>query len=169
MDLLLIHSHLLYPVCKLLLMPASVCAGAADNSHSHTVKTCQPADWSSAFFNLSRFTVPENFCNQNSCRDLGVYAYLHPSCRCQKQPCTKMTVLYFGSTMSGLPARVLLWVLNRKPARCNRERNAISGLVSFPLIRDMFQLRFSGVRVSIWHTPERPATGASFYADIVHP
>jgi len=136
------------------IMPASVCSGAVDSSHSHTVKTCQPADCNSLSFNLSRATVPENFSSQNSCLALGVYAYLHPSCRCQKHPCTKMTVLYFGNTMSGLPANLLLCVLNRKPARCSRERSASSGLVSLPLIRDMFQLRCSGVSLSMVDTPE---------------
>jgi hypothetical protein len=34
---------------------------------------------------------------------LGHTKYLQPSCACQKQPFTKITVLYLGRTMSGFP------------------------------------------------------------------
>jgi len=63
--------------------------------------------------------VPElldsNFDNQNSAFVLGVVALLHPSWRCQKQPWTKTTALYLGSTISGLPGRSRRCSRNRYP------------------------------------------------------
>lgn len=80
---------------------------------------------------------------------LGITAYLQPSCWCQKQPCTKMTVLYFGSTISGLPGRSLRLMRNLKPSLWRIDRIIFSGLVSLLLIRDITWLRFSGEKTSM--------------------
>lgn len=44
-----------------------------------------------------------NLSFQNAVRVLGVDAFLHEACRCQKQPCTKMAHVLAGIQMSGLP------------------------------------------------------------------
>lgn len=49
--------------------------------------------------------IRDNFSNQYSLFSEGVVHLLHPLCLCQKQPFTKITVLYFGSTISGVPSR----------------------------------------------------------------
>lgn len=74
-------------------------------SHSQTIITRQPAVFNCSTAAASRATFLLNFSIQNSVLDLGVVATLQPSCRCQKQPCTKMTVRYFVRTMSGFPGR----------------------------------------------------------------
>lgn len=61
------------------------------------------------FFEALKLSCPvpiallANFFSQNSTRLFGVYAYLQPLCRCQKQPFTKIAVLYFARNMSGCP------------------------------------------------------------------
>ena len=70
--------------------------------------------------------------------------YLQPLWRCQKQPWTKMTVLYLGSTISGLPGRSFRCRRNLYPMRCSKDLTFISGFVSRFFICDMFQLRCSG-------------------------
>ena len=47
----------------------------------------------------------------------GNLKYLHPSCPCQKHPCTKITVRYLGKTISGLPGRSFT---------CSRKRNPLA-------------------------------------------
>lgn len=96
----------------------------------------------------SRSLLPEIFCSQNSGRVAGIVARLHPSCPCQKQPWTKITALYFGSTISGLPGSCFLWSRKRYPILCRRERTTFSGLVFLPLIRAIVRLRCSGLIVS---------------------
>lgn len=54
--------------------------------HSQSSKTRQPCCNSSFLFLISRFTFCSNFERQNSSRELGLVAYLHPGCLCQKQP-----------------------------------------------------------------------------------
>lgn len=109
--------------------------------HSHTTTTLQPASLKAAWFRRSRAAFPSNFSTQKARLLLGVVQFLHPRCRCQKHPWTKTTVLYFGMTMSGRPGSPLPCRRNRYPIRCNRLRTIISGVVSFPRIRLMFQLR----------------------------
>lgn len=87
--------------------PCAILSASSGNrfftSHSQITITCQPAASSAACSFLSRATLRSNLACQNSTLDLGIVAVLHPSCRCQKQPLTKMTVCHFGSTMSGCP------------------------------------------------------------------
>ena len=76
-------------------------------SHSHTTSTDHPASSKAALLRISRSTLDSNFFAQKSPFVLGVVAYLHPGCRCQKQPCTNIQVINLGSTISGLPGRSL--------------------------------------------------------------
>lgn len=76
-------------------------------AHSQIVATRQPSARSTSRTALSRATFDPNFACQNFERVTGVVAKRHPSCRCQKHPCTKMTALYFGNTRSGLPGMPL--------------------------------------------------------------
>ena len=47
-----------------------------------------------------------NLFSQNEVRVRGVVVRGHPSCRCQKQPWTKITFFRPGKQMSGVPGRV---------------------------------------------------------------
>lgn len=67
----------------------------------------------------------------------GTLKYLHPSWPCQKQPWTKMTVLYFGSTISGFPGRFLTCKRYRNPLENKNLRTKSSGFVSLLLIWDI--------------------------------
>src|SRR5574340_685756 len=58
----------------------------SEASHSQTVNTFHPSFLSIFFIDLSRSTFCLNLFFQNSTRDLGLYANLHPACMCQKQP-----------------------------------------------------------------------------------
>jgi len=113
-------------------------------SHSHTVKTRQPSALSSRVFRTSRSTFVENLFFQNCALFVGIVVLSQLWWRCQKQPCTKTTIRYFGNTISGFPGRSLRCRLNRYPRVCKAERTAISGTVSRPRMRDMFQLLRSG-------------------------
>ena len=118
-------------------------------SHSQIIITLYPINLSSSWFFLSLSIFFVNLAFQYSELLLGLEAILHPSCWCQKQPCTKMTVLYFGSTISGLPGRSLRLMRNLKPSLWRIDRIIFSGLVSLLLIRDITWLRFSGEKTSM--------------------
>ena len=75
--------------------------------HSHTTMTCHPDRRKASNVRVSRNLLPLSFTLQKSIRDLGMRADLHPSCRCQKHPCTKMTFLLPGNIKSGEPRRSL--------------------------------------------------------------
>src|SRR5687767_14488378 len=79
----------------------------SDSSHSQTITDFHPSLRSARRCTLSRAALPVSFSSQNSRRFVGVVQFLHPLWRCQKQPWTKITVLYFGRTISGLPGRFL--------------------------------------------------------------
>ena len=107
------------------------------NSHSNTSITFHPkATRAASFFSsLALFFII--FSVHHSVLVLGMEKYLQFSCPCQKQPCTKMTVLYFGSTMSGFPGSFLSYNLYRSPFENKNFLTTISGLVSLPLMRLM--------------------------------
>lgn len=98
-------------------------------SHSQIVITRQPALRRELSFRRSRATFCENFVDQKSTRDLGMEAFEQPSCRCQKQPCTNITVRNFGKTISGDPGRSLRCSRNLSPSACSERLTIISGLV----------------------------------------
>ena len=104
---------------------------------------------------LSLRTFESNLLSQKFCRDLGVYAYGHFSCRCQKHPWTNITVLNRGRTISGLPGRSFRCNLKRYPFLCNIERIASSGFVLLPRIRDIISERLALVRISTIKSGQR--------------
>lgn len=117
------------------------------SSHSQSVMTFQSSCSSCRRFLVSRSTLPLILFCQKAVLDFGIPASLQSVCPCQKQPFTKTTIRFFLMTMSGRPGKVvcmryLIPWLNRN---C---RTNSSGLVFFPLIRDIFQLRFAGVSLS---------------------
>src|SRR5689334_19773333 len=69
-------------------------------SHSQITIVLQSSLRSARWWSLSRAALPLSFFSHHSRRWVGVAQLLHPLCRCQKQPWTKMAVLYFGRTMS---------------------------------------------------------------------
>lgn len=73
------------------------------SSHCHTTITFQPSRSSNPMFLLSRSILVLILFSQNSLFVEGSLAYLQLSCPCQKQPCTKIAVRYFGRTISGRP------------------------------------------------------------------
>lgn len=70
--------------------------------HSQTTRTRHPLFLNWRTFLLSRLRFSKNFCSQKSFRVLGVVVRRQP-CRCQKHPCTKITLLRPGKTRSGEP------------------------------------------------------------------
>lgn len=119
------------------------------NSHSQTTRTRQPIRVSFSETSASLSTFLANFLSQNSLFVCGIEAFLQPGCRCQKQPCTKITVPYLGKTMSGVPGRSLRCSRKRKPKRCSMERTRSSGRVFFPRTFDIMSLRWEGVNLSM--------------------
>lgn len=117
--------------------------------HSHTTITCQPRLRNCLATVRSRSMFASNFVFQNLTRDFGMYAYLQPGCRCQKQPCMKTTVFRLGSAISGRPGRSGACRRNRNPSRRRTELTTISGCVSRPRIRDMFVLLCCWVSLSV--------------------
>jgi len=57
--------------------------------------------------------------------------------------------IFAAFTISGVPGRFFLCSLNLYPILCSIDRTIISGFVSLPRIRDMFQLRLSSLIISI--------------------
>lgn len=118
-------------------------------AHSQITRTLHPPLRNASLLRASLTTFARNFFSQNAELEAGVAAILQPSCRCQKQPWTKITAFHFLSTMSGLPGSVPSWIRNRKPARWRMDRTAISGRVSLLGIADIILLRVARSTVSI--------------------
>ena len=85
------------------------------------------------------------------------YLLLIPSTGCyfgtpvplhQKQPLTKIAVLYLRITMSGLPGTLLTFSLYRYPCAHSHFLTVISGFVALLRICDMQRRRCAGVRTS---------------------
>lgn len=89
--------------CKMLATRFMATSKSAFISHSQMTITCHPIFSNDSRWNVSFTLFLLNLTSQKSVRVLGTKAYLHPSWWCQKQPFTKMTVLYLGSTTSGFP------------------------------------------------------------------
>lgn len=75
---------------------------------------------------------------------------------CQKQPFTKMQVLYFLSTKSGCPGSRLWLSLYLKPLFHNPRRTIISGLVSFDRIAAIILCRSCFESLSIFISSSQP-------------
>ena len=104
------------------------------SSHSHTVITFHPAPFSWDRFLTSLSLFPLILSLQNSVLVFGITKYLQSWWPCQKQPFTKIAVLYFFSTISGFPGSFLTLILYLKPFLKSNFLRSISGLVSLPLI-----------------------------------
>ena len=143
-----IANVMIYEARKLRILTFSSSSGLV--SHSHTTNTRHPRSSSSTLFFSSRILFRSNFSLQYSVLVFGNFEITQP-CWCQKQPCTKMIFLRLGKTRSGLPGRDFRCRRYRKPSAWISRRTISSGLVSLPLIRDITQLRCSGVRRSMTH------------------
>ena len=86
------------------------------------------------------------------------YLLLIPSTGCyfgtpvtlhQKQPLTKIAVLYLRITISGLPGTLLTFSLYRYPCAHSHFRTVISGFVALLRICDMQRWRWAGVSFSV--------------------
>ena len=123
--------------------------GISDISHSHITSTLHPFSVNLTRLFLSRSIFLSNFFCQYFSLLFGILDILHPWCWCQKQPLTKIAFLYFFIVISGVPGRSLLWILYRHPSLNNVERTINSGWVFFDLMRDIIQLLFSWLTVSV--------------------
>jgi hypothetical protein len=121
---------------------------AEETWHSHTMNTRHPSLRKRDTFRRSLATFVENLSFQYCVLLFGVVAMAQPGCRCQKQPLTKMSALYLGSTTSGVPARSRRCREYLKPRACKCRRNNSSGNVSRPGMRDIRSDRCLGVRKS---------------------
>lgn len=118
-------------------------------SHSQTTITCQPMFSKAATLSLSRCKVRLSFFSQYSVLVLGrIWACLHVGHPCQKQPCTNITVLYFGIMISGFPGKSRRCNRKRYPKLCNSFLTHISGVVLALCTLDIISLRFSGSNMS---------------------
>lgn len=114
------------------------------SSHSHTVRTFHPISVSNWEFNLSLSAFLSILGRQYSWLEEG-QTNLGQLCLCQKQPFTKITVLYLGNTISGHPGRVRTFFRYRNPFENKYFRTISSGLELVLRICDMFMLRISFV------------------------
>lgn len=130
-------------------------------SHPQIVRHRHPAFRRAATFFLSLVTFNSNLRIQNSTLLFGIPAYRQPRCRCQKQPCTKTTVRYFGRTISGFPGNSLPCKRYRNPRACKYFRTVNSGVVFSPRIRDISQLRRLTDRRSISKLPRSTSSRQS--------
>lgn len=124
----------------------------SDVSHSQTTCTRHPSATKAATFRSSRRALPSSLLRQNSRRVFGSRFALQPSCRCQKQPCTKTTFRRDRNTRSGRPGKSFACSRYRYPIPCTRRRTSNSGLVSFERILLINSLRW---RAESWSRPIR--------------
>lgn len=107
---------------------ATLC-GSFAISHPHATNTRHPAAIRSRRLRRSRLTFALNFSPQAVALCKGIVALLQRACLCQKHPCTNITALYRGNTMSGEPGRSRRWRQYRRPRACNARLNVTSTLV----------------------------------------
>src|ERR1035441_870618 len=104
-------------------------------SHSHTTSTFHPSLRRARRLTLSRAALPSSFANHPSRRLVGLVQFLHFLCRCQKQPCTRTTVLYFGSTTRGGVGAAVGEKLNLRPPLFRVSQQDKPQLGLFPIHR----------------------------------
>src|SRR6266487_1552113 len=75
------------------------------NSHSQRIIILQPSFCKACKAFASLALLEFILVSHHSVLVLGTTKYLQFPCPCQKQPCIKITVLYFGKTISGLPGK----------------------------------------------------------------
>lgn len=123
-------------------------------SHSQIINGLHPIRVSRSMAFSSRATLALNFRCQNSLRVPGLVAKRQPGCRCQKQPCTKITTLCLGRTRSGLPGIFRTWRRYRNPAACKARLTRSSGFVSLPPIADIIRDRVRSSTISVTTSSE---------------
>lgn len=109
-------------------------------AHSQTFSCRHPNWWSDSCTASSRVILLAIFVRQNSGLVEGSLNRWQ-SWPCQKHPFTKMTVLYFRSTISGLPGKPAAWSRYRNPRANSPLRIRSSGLVFRLLMPDIIRLR----------------------------
>lgn len=116
--------------------------------HSHIVITDHLSVRSNLAILRSRRTLRENLRSQYCVWVFGITECPHP-CRCQKHPCTKITLRYSVRTKSGVPASCR--TLPRKRHRKARStlRTASSGVVFFRRTLCIIRRRVAAFTVSI--------------------
>ena len=112
-------------------------------------KTDQPHLASRRLIALSRSLFPSNFRRQNATLVLGIRFPRVHLCRCQKHPCTKMTLRRLLKTRSGHPGRSRAYTPNLYPRERRSLRTRNSGLVSLARTKAIRSLRSSGVSGSV--------------------
>lgn len=123
--------------CSALSMVTFWCDGSAPlRAHSQITRTRHPSLSNAATFRLSRSVFFVSLSRQNVSRVLGHLNRVQ-SWRCQKQPCTNITVRYFGSTRSGFPGMPLVCRRYLKPLEWRDFRTINSGLVLVPRMPDI--------------------------------
>lgn len=115
--------------------------------HSQITNDVHPCTRSDLIAAASRLVLRSSFLFQNA-RLLVGRLPRRQLWQCQKQPCTKITLLNLGRQMSGEPGRSFLCRRNLNPMRCNNERTMSSGLVSKLRTLAIMRLRFSRVMKS---------------------
>lgn len=126
------------------------------SAHSHTTNTRQSIAESARIAASSRRLFAASLSSQNPVLVAGSRNSGHPSWRCQKQPCTKMTAFHLARTMSGRPGSCLALSLKRRPACHSARRTCNSGPVSRPRILDITADRFSGLITSVMAPVSQP-------------
>lgn len=129
-------------------IPISVASFPFFSSHPQMTITWLPISFSFWMLVRSWAMLRSIFACHHSVRVLGSLKSLQFSCPCQKQPLTKITVLYLASTMSGLPGRFFWQTRNLNPWANRNRRTSSSGLVFLPLIRLMIRLRVASSKTS---------------------
>ena len=118
------------------------------NWHCQITITFHPSCFKSAIFLLSHLVFDFIFCFQNSRLVDGNFP-AKQLCPCQKQPFIKITTLYLGSTMSGVPGYRLSFFLYRYPLANKYFLTRISCFESLgPILPIIFDL-LSDVKVSV--------------------
>lgn len=117
--------------------------------HSQRTSTRHPASRSRRVFRASRSMLASNLVCQCLVLLAGVAVRRQFGCLCQKQPWTKITSWYLGSTISGLPGRSLTLIRNRNPCACRYLRTFNSGRVFLPRMPDIIRERVFVSTISI--------------------
>lgn len=119
------------------------------NPHSQSMRTRHPLSRSCRWSLASRSMFASNLARHLSLLLAGVLVRRHLGCRCQKQPCTKMTSRCLGSTISGLLGKCLTFKRKRNPHRCRYRRTCNSGRVFSLRMPDIIFERVFGSTISI--------------------
>ena len=97
------------------------------SSHSHTVMTRHPVASSCLETRPSRAIFPLSFASQKARRVVGIVAFRHPSCWCQKHPCTKTTAKRATNTITGFPGNSFRRNENESPSGATRSEHVSPG------------------------------------------